>query len=86
MDKNRCLASGRAALLHVQCAFAQTVERRRKAQGQDKVSPAYPELARRMNVSGKVKIEVVITPDGHVTQHRASSADILCWCRRARTR
>lgn len=35
-----------------------------------KVSPAYPELARRMSVSGKVKIEVVITPDGHVRSTR----------------
>ena len=31
-----------------------------------KTAPAYPELARRMNVSGRVKIEVVIAPDGHV--------------------
>jgi TonB family protein len=31
-----------------------------------KVAPAYPELAKRMSVGGKVKIEVVITPDGHV--------------------
>ncbi|HMD41371.1 MAG TPA: energy transducer TonB [Candidatus Acidoferrum sp.] len=35
-----------------------------------KVSPAYPELAKRMNVSGKVKIEVVITPDGRVKSTR----------------
>lgn len=31
-----------------------------------RVSPVYPELARRLNVSGKVKIELVITPDGRV--------------------
>jgi len=31
-----------------------------------RVSPAYPELARRMNVSGTVKLEVTITPDGKV--------------------
>lgn len=31
-----------------------------------KVSPEYPELAKRMGVTGKVKIEVVITPDGRV--------------------
>lgn len=31
-----------------------------------RVQPVYPELARRMNVSGKVKIEVVVAPDGHV--------------------
>ncbi len=35
-----------------------------------KTAPAYPELARRMGVSGKVKIEVVITPDGHVRSTR----------------
>ena len=35
-----------------------------------KTSPTYPELARRMNVSGKVKIEVIITPDGHVRSSR----------------
>jgi TonB family protein len=35
-----------------------------------RVSPAYPELARRMNVSGKVKIEVVIAPDGRVRSTR----------------
>ncbi len=35
-----------------------------------KTAPAYPELAKRMNVSGKVKIEVVITPDGHVKSTR----------------
>ena len=35
-----------------------------------KVAPAYPELARRMNISGKVKLEVVITPEGHVRSSR----------------
>ena len=35
-----------------------------------KVSPAYPELARRMNVTGKVKIEVIIAPDGRVRNTR----------------
>lgn len=31
-----------------------------------RVAPLYPELARRMNVSGTVKLEVTITPDGKV--------------------
>ena len=35
-----------------------------------KVAPAYPELAKRMSVTGKVKIEVVITPDGRVKSTR----------------
>jgi len=30
------------------------------------VTPNYPELARRMNVRGKVKLEVTVTPDGTV--------------------
>jgi protein TonB len=32
-----------------------------------KVSPDYPELAKRMNVTGHVKIEVTISVDGKVT-------------------
>ena len=52
-------------------AFAQTGstdETKRKVKF--KVAPVYPELARRMNVVGKVKIEVVITPDGRVKSTR----------------
>jgi len=45
-----------------------TDEGKRKVKS--KVSPAYPELAKRMSVSGKVKIEVVIAPDGHVKSSR----------------
>ncbi len=41
-----------------------TDESKRKVK--TKVAPAYPELAKRMSVGGKVKIEVVITADGHV--------------------
>jgi TonB family protein len=51
--------------------FAQTAttdEGKRKVKS--KTSPTYPELAKRMNVTGKVKIEVVITPDGHVKSTR----------------
>ncbi len=52
-------------------AFSQsgsTDETKRKVKS--KTTPAYPELARRMNVSGKVKIEVVIAPDGRVKSSR----------------
>lgn len=35
-----------------------------------KVAPVYPDLARRMSVVGKVKLEVVITPDGRVKSTR----------------
>ena len=36
-----------------------------------KTNPQFSDLARRMNLSGKVKIEVVIAPDGHVKNARA---------------
>jgi TonB family protein len=32
----------------------------------NKVQPVYPELARRMNLSGTVKVEVVVAPNGTV--------------------
>ena len=35
-----------------------------------RVAPVYPELARRMNVAGRVKIEIVVAPDGHVRSAR----------------
>jgi TonB family protein len=66
------LASAASTTLLGACAFAQTGttdEGKRKVKS--KVAPAYPELARRMNIAGKVKIEVVISPDGHVKSSRA---------------
>jgi TonB family protein len=42
-----------------------------KRKAKTKVNPSYPELARRMNIGGKVKIEVIIAPDGHVKTARA---------------
>jgi TonB family protein len=50
------------------CQSGTTDETKRKIKS--KTVPVYPELARRMNVAGKVKIEVVITPDGHVKSTR----------------
>jgi TonB family protein len=41
-----------------------------KRKVKSKVAPIYPELAKRMSVGGKVKIEVVVTPDGHVRSTR----------------
>lgn len=33
-----------------------------------KVQPVYPELARKMNITGTVKIEVVVAPNGTVKE------------------
>jgi TonB family protein len=52
-------------------ALAQSTSDEGKRKVKSKVAPTYPELARRMNVTGKVKIEVIITPDGRVKSARA---------------
>ncbi len=60
-----------AFLLAGASTFSQTGstdETRRKVKS--RTTPAYPELARRMNVTGKVKIEVVVAPDGRVKNTR----------------
>ena len=60
-----------ATLILGASGFAQTgttEEGKRKIR--TKVPPTYPELAKRMNVTGKVKIEVVIASDGHVKSTR----------------
>src|SRR5215470_3117702 len=65
------LFAGAAALLWGSTGFAQsgsTDESKRKIK--TKVAPTYPDLAKRMNVSGKVKIEVVISPDGRIKSTR----------------
>jgi TonB family protein len=36
-----------------------------------RVVPDYPPIAREMNISGKVKIEATVAPDGHVKATRA---------------
>jgi TonB family protein len=69
--KKLAVATTAALVLSGASGFAQsgsTDESKRKVK--TKTAPLYPELARRMNVSGKVKIEVVITPDGHVKSTR----------------
>jgi TonB family protein len=67
----RFAASSIALLILAPTGFSQTSgtdEGKRKVK--TKISPVYPELARRMSVSGKVRIEVIITPDGHVRSTR----------------
>lgn len=47
--------------------FAQEGARAKKFQGK----PSYPELAKKMNVSGTVKVEVVVLPSGAVKSAKA---------------
>lgn len=65
------VAAAAAALFTTGFVLAQqsaTDESKRKVKS--RIQPSYPELAKRMNVSGKVKIEVIITPDGKVRSTR----------------
>jgi len=65
------LLVGAVVLLWGSVGLAQsgsTDESKRKVKS--KVLPAYPDLAKRMNVTGKVKIEVVISPDGRIKSTR----------------
>ena len=68
---SRIATSFMAFAILASIAFSQTAatdEGKRKVKS--KTAPAYPELARRMSVSGKVKIEVIVMPDGHVRSTR----------------
>jgi TonB family protein len=53
-----------AAPVRVIAQQAQSEEIVRRAR--NKVQPLYPELARKMNLSGTVKIQVVVAPNGTV--------------------
>jgi TonB family protein len=66
------LASMGAVLLLATTGLAQTGstdETKRKVK--TRILPVYPELAKRQGVAGKVKIEVIIAPDGHIKSTRA---------------
>ncbi len=67
----KLLGGAAVALFAVSVASAQTSVEDGKRRAKAKVAPQVPELARRMNITGKVKIEVVIAPDGHVKTSRA---------------
>ena len=47
---------------------AQSEELVRRAKS--RIQPAYPDLARKMNIAGTVKIEVVVAPSGVVKEAR----------------
>jgi protein TonB len=57
-----------AGSVGVRAQQAQNEEFVRRAK--TKVQPAYPDLARKMNITGTVKVEVVVTPGGVVKDAR----------------
>src|SRR5579863_7779645 len=56
------------AIAQTQSQTAQSEEMLRRAK--TKVQPSYPDLARKMNITGTVKIEVVVSPNGMVKEAR----------------
>src|SRR5579859_4043936 len=57
-------------------AFSQDSATKRKVS--HRVVPDYPTLARQMNITGKVKIEAVVAPDGHVkSTHAVGGSPLL---------
>lgn len=54
--------------VNVRAQQAQTEDIARRVKS--KVAPAYPELARKMSLTGTVKIEVVVSPNGTVKDAR----------------
>jgi TonB family protein len=68
----KIIASAALSLLAVSLASAQqSVNEEGKRRTKSRTNPQYSELARRMGLNGKVKIEIVIAPDGHVKTARA---------------
>jgi TonB family protein len=57
---------GYAGAQNAQNQSAEEITRRAK----NKVQPFYPDLARKMNISGTVKIEVIVAPNGTVKEAR----------------
>ena len=57
-----------AVLLTPMASRAQDSAAKRKVS--HRVVPDYPTIARQMNITGKVKLEAVVEPDGHVKSTR----------------
>jgi len=62
------LIVGATAPVNVKAQQSQNEEFIRRAK--TKVQPEYPELARKMNITGTVKVEVVVAPNGNVKDAR----------------
>lgn len=69
--KNLAVIAATLVLASSLASAGQTFSDEGKRRVKSRVNPQFSELARRMNLTGKVKIEVVIAPDGHVKNARA---------------
>jgi TonB family protein len=60
------LLAGTAAVLPRKTSAQDATADAAKRKVRVRVTPDYPELAKQMNVTGKVKLEATVAPDGHV--------------------
>ena len=67
----RIVTAAAASLLTISLVSAQQTVDEGKRKCKTRSNPQYSDLARRMGLNGKVKIEIVIAPDGHVKSSRA---------------
>jgi TonB family protein len=69
-----CVVSGGSAVVCPPAAMAQAEEAKMEELSRKvktKVAPVYPEIARRMSITGTVKLSVVVTPNGTVKSSKA---------------
>jgi protein TonB len=64
------LVLGGAATLPPRMSAQNATEESAKRKVRTRVAPEYPPIARQMHLSGKVKIETTISPEGRVTGTR----------------
>jgi len=64
---------GLLVLLTLVCLSLPSLAEDRKVQ--KRVQPVYPELAKRMHISGVVRISVTVAPDGTVTEAKEQSGN-----------
>lgn len=64
------LLLGGSAILPLKASAQDNASEAAKRKVRTRIAPEYPALAKQMNVTGKVKIEATVAPDGHVTATR----------------
>jgi TonB family protein len=62
------LTSNLLVVLFGTCLLAGAADDHSAREIKSRIAPTYPEIARRMQISGKVRLEVTISPDGHVKE------------------
>lgn len=60
------IASSLVTILYAECAVAQSAETETARKVLNRVLPVYPPMARTMNLTGTVKLEALVLPNGTV--------------------